>query len=86
MRIKNSSSDCSFCNNVIFVNKWWNPSSNLQARDRVVRIGQQKVVQVTSFKSKRTLEESLERILVDKQKTFDQVISALANVGLDRIA
>jgi len=73
-------------NNVIFVNKWWNPSSNLQARDRVVRIGQQKVVQVTSFKSKSTLEESLERILVDKQKTFDQVISALANVGLDRIA
>jgi SNF2 family DNA or RNA helicase len=72
-------------NNVIFVNKWWNPSSNLQARDRVVRIGQQKVVQVTSFKAKRTLEESLERILVDKQKTFDQVISALAFGGLDRI-
>jgi SNF2 family DNA or RNA helicase len=72
-------------NNVIFVNKWWNPSSNLQARDRVVRIGQRKVVQVTSFKVKRTLEESLERILIDKQKTFDQVISALTGSGLDRI-
>jgi SNF2 family DNA or RNA helicase len=70
-------------NNVIFVNKWWNPSSNLQARDRVVRIGQLKVVQVTGFKAKRTLEESLERILIDKQKNFDQVISALANSGVD---
>lgn len=72
-------------NNVIFLNKWWNPSSNLQARDRVVRIGQQKVVQVISFKAKGTLEESLERILADKQKTFDQVISALSVGGLDRI-
>lgn len=72
-------------NNVIFVNKWWNPSSNLQARDRVVRIGQQKIVQVISFKAKRTLEESLERILIDKQKTFDQVVSALAISGLDKI-
>jgi SNF2 family DNA or RNA helicase len=72
-------------NNVIFVNKWWNPSSNLQARDRVVRIGQQKIVQVISFKVKRTLEESLERLLIDKQKTFDQVVSALAVGGLDKI-
>jgi len=72
-------------NNVIFVNKWWNPSSNLQARDRVVRIGQKKLVQVISFMAKRTLEESLERILLDKQKTYDQVISALVTNGLRSI-
>jgi SNF2 family DNA or RNA helicase len=72
-------------NNVIFVNKWWNPSSNLQARDRVVRIGQKKVVQVISFKTKKTLEESLERILIDKQRTFDQVVSALADGRLGDI-
>jgi SNF2 family DNA or RNA helicase len=73
-------------NNVIFVNKWWNPSSNMQARDRIVRIGQQKIVQVVSFKAKNTLEEILERILIDKQKTFDQVISALSVSGLDKIS
>jgi SNF2 family DNA or RNA helicase len=72
-------------NNVIFVNKWWNPSTNIQARDRVVRIGQQKIVQVISFKAKFTLEESLEKILQDKQRTFDQVISALATSDLNRI-
>jgi len=40
---------------------------------------------VISFKVKRTLEESLERLLIDKQKTFDQVVSALAVGGLDKI-
>jgi len=64
------------------LNKWWNPSSNSQARDRVVRIGQKKAVQVTSFKAKRTLEESLEAILSDKQKTYDQVLSALMINGI----
>jgi SNF2 family DNA or RNA helicase len=72
-------------NNVIFLNKWWNPSSNLQARDRVVRIGQKKIVQVIDFKTERTLEDSLEKILSDKRKTFDQVISALATNGLDGV-
>lgn len=72
-------------NNVIFVNKWWNPSSNAQARDRVVRIGQQKIVQVISFKSKKTLEESLENILADKKNTFDQVMKALITNGLDKV-
>ena len=29
-------------NHVIFLNRWWTPSTNSQARDRVVRIGQEK--------------------------------------------
>lgn len=64
-------------NHVVFLNKWWNPSSNAQARDRVVRIGQRRVVTVVSFVCKHTVEERLERILSDKSKTYDQVISAL---------
>jgi SNF2 family DNA or RNA helicase len=48
----------------------------------VVRIGQKKAVQVISFKAKRTLEESLEVILSDKQKTYDQVLSALMINGI----
>ena len=39
-------------NHVIFVNEWWNPSSNAQARDRVVRIGQKKGVRIYKFKCK----------------------------------
>ena len=72
-------------NNVIFVNKWWNPSSNSQARDRVVRIGQKKVVQVISFKAINTLEEGLETILSEKGKTFNDVMSALERDGISTI-
>jgi SNF2 family DNA or RNA helicase len=72
-------------NNVIFMNKWWNPSSNNQARDRVVRIGQTKKVNVIGFKIKNTLEENLEKILGTKQKTFDQVMAAVTLGDFEKI-
>ena len=72
-------------NNVIFINKWWNPSSNNQARDRVVRIGQTKKVNVIGFKIKNTLEENLEKILGAKQKTFDQVMTAITLGDFEKI-
>lgn len=73
-------------NNVIFVNKWWNPSSNIQARDRVSRIGQTRVVNVISFKIKNTLEDNLERILQNKKYTFDQIMGSLSASDLENIA
>jgi SNF2 family DNA or RNA helicase len=72
-------------NNVIFMNKWWNPSSNNQARDRVVRIGQTKKVNVIGFKIKNTLEENLEKILENKQKTFDQVMAAVTLGDFEKV-
>lgn len=65
-------------NHVIFVNRWWNPSANTQARDRVVRIGQAKVVCVWSFTCRATVETSLKSILGDKQRTFEELIEALS--------
>ena len=65
-------------NHVIFVNRWWNPSSNLQARDRVVRIGQSRLVRVKSFTCRGTVEERLEHLLKEKSMTFDQLIEALS--------
>jgi SNF2 family DNA or RNA helicase len=73
-------------NNVIFINKWWNPSSNIQARDRVSRIGQTKLVNVVSFKIKHSLEDNLEKILENKQTTFDQIMGSLSVSGLESIA
>lgn len=64
-------------NHVIFVNQWWNPSSNFQARDRVVRIGQTKAVNVWSFTCRGTVEEQLERLLGDKSLTFSELVDAL---------
>ena len=68
-------------NHVIFLNQWWNPSANAQARDRVVRIGQRKGVRVYQFKCKHTIEETLESILARKSRDFARLIDRLAEPG-----
>ena len=60
-------------NNVIFLNEWWNPSSNNQARDRVHRIGQDKSVSIFNLRTKNTVEESLAMILSEKKKISDWI-------------
>jgi SNF2 family DNA or RNA helicase len=65
-------------NHVIFINRWWNPSANIQARDRVVRIGQSRIVHVETFTCRGTVEERLENILKEKSLTFEELIEALA--------
>ena len=67
-------------NHVFFINRWWNPSANDQARDRVVRIGQQRTVWVTSFISDGTVESRLEELLEEKARTFDELIEELSTV------
>lgn len=62
---------------VIFVNRWWNPSTNSQAVDRVVRIGQTKPVIVRYLTCTDTVEDRLQPLLDRKEMTFDQLIDAL---------
>ena len=64
-------------NHVLFVNRWWNPSLNQQATDRVVRIGQVRTVFVYSFTVEGTIEEDLDRILESKEQLFDDLIGHL---------
>lgn len=66
-------------NNVIFVNQWWNPSSNMQAQDRVVRIGQKRGVRIYKFTCTNTVEEHLETILREKRKVSFELIDRLAD-------
>ena len=68
-------------NHVIFVNQWWNPSSNAQAKDRVVRIGQTKPVNVWTFTCKGTVEERLQILLAEKSRTFSELIDQLARTS-----
>jgi SNF2 family DNA or RNA helicase len=49
-------------NHVVFVNEWWNPSANAQARDRVVRLGQRRLVHVYKFRMAGTVEVILDSI------------------------
>lgn len=65
-------------NHVVFLNEWWNPSTNDQARDRVVRIGQQRGVQVYKFRCRGTVEEAVERVLSRKEALFEGIVDRLA--------
>ena len=68
-------------NHVIFLNEWWNPSANMQARDRVVRIGQRKGVRLYKFRCKNTIEDNLEAILARKSQEMVNLIDRLAVPG-----
>ena len=65
-------------NHVFLFNQWWNPSANDQARDRVVRIGQQRKVRVYRFCCRGTIEEALEQILESKRGLFNDAVERLA--------
>lgn len=84
-------------NHVLLFNQWWNPSANDQARDRVVRIGQQRKVRVYRFCCRGTMEENMERIFTSKRMLFESAVERIAQgegdgwtrvlreVGLDRL-
>lgn len=64
-------------NRVIFINRWWNPSTNSQAVDRVVRIGQTRPVMVHYLTCANTVEDRLQPLLDRKEMTFDQLVETL---------
>jgi SNF2 family DNA or RNA helicase len=58
---------------VILYDKWFSPSANSQATDRVHRIGQKNAVTVIDFICKDTLEERVEEILERKKTMFEGI-------------
>lgn len=64
-------------NHVIFINNWWNPSNNNQARDRVVRIGQEKKAFIHNLRADDTIESRLDEILKEKDNINEVVIESL---------
>ena len=65
-------------NHAIFLNQWWNPSSNNQANDRIRRIGQSKGTFVYTFTAAGTIEELVDAILTMKNVTIKHLVDALA--------
>ena len=70
-------------NHVLFYNEWWNPAANLQARDRVIRIGQDKDVVVYRLTTAGTVESRLVEVLEQKKALFDAIINRLSRTNLD---
>jgi SNF2 family DNA or RNA helicase len=64
-------------NHAIFLNRWWNPSANSQAEDRIRRIGQTKKTEVYTFTMSNTVESVLDRILENKESTINTLIEML---------
>lgn len=64
-------------NHVIFINRWWNPSANSQALDRVRRIGQKLTTFSYSFVMIGTIEERVTSMLRDKTYTHAELIEKL---------
>ena len=64
-------------NHVVFLNEWWNPAVNAQARDRVNRIGQAKDVFVYRLRTSGTVETQLANILGTKSELFDEIVNRL---------
>lgn len=61
-------------NHVIFMDLWWNPAVELQAIDRVHRIGQEKHVYVTRMVIKDSVEERILALQNEKQKIADSAL------------
>ena len=61
---------------VIHFDRWWNPAVENQATDRAFRIGQKKNVMVHKFLTQGTIEEKIDRMLVEKAKLSDDVVAA----------
>jgi len=65
-------------NHVIFFNEWWNPAANNQARDRVIRIGQDKKVWVYRFRCSGTIDQAFDNIIKRKNIDTEQMVDVFA--------
>lgn len=61
---------------VIHYDRWWNPAVENQATDRAYRIGQTKDVTVHKLMTVGTLEERIDRMLVQKQALAEHILAA----------
>lgn len=86
MRIGSEGLTLTEANHVFMFNQWWNPSSNDQARDRVVRIGQWRKVHVYRLCCRGTIEESLEQILESKRELVEVAVDRMAEVRVDDLS
>jgi SNF2 family DNA or RNA helicase len=68
-------------NHVIHLNRWWNPQVENQATDRTHRIGQTKTVFVHTFLTENTIEEKIERKIMQKLDLYDEVIEPIISKG-----
>ncbi|MFI5647444.1 SNF2-related protein [Kitasatospora sp. NPDC051705] len=63
-------------NQVIHLDRWWNPAVEEQATDRAFRIGQRRDVQVRRLVCVGTVEERIDELLAAKRSLAESVVGA----------
>lgn len=62
---------------VLFIERMWRPADQLQAEDRVHRIGQDQKVQITYLDAEGTIDMKLAHLLMEKSETAAAVIDGV---------
>lgn len=70
---------------VIHFDRWWNPAVETQATDRAFRIGQKQNVLVHKFITSGTIEERIDKLLVEKRQFADDILSSDNEVNLTEL-
>ncbi|MHB8090926.1 MAG: SNF2-related protein [Syntrophales bacterium] len=63
---------------VFHFDRWWNPAVELQAEGRAHRLGQAFPVHIYKYTIEDTIEERIEKILVEKQLLFDELVDSVS--------
>ena len=70
-----------FAEYVFLFDRWWNPAVEDQAINRAHRIGASKPVTVTRYVSVNTIEEKIDRILSEKRRLSEAILSDAQGLG-----
>ena len=68
-------------NQVVHVDRWWNPAVEEQATDRAFRLGQRRDVQVRRFVCVGTVEERVDAMIEAKRELADAVVGVSSGSG-----
>ena len=60
---------------VVIMDRWWTPSANKQAEDRLHRPGQKNSVNILLPSNEGSIDQSLDSILLQKQSITDTLMS-----------
>lgn len=71
---------------VVHFDRWWNPAVENQATDRAYRIGQHRNVLVHKFICRGTIEEKIDRLIMDKTELAEGVLTGGAESTLTELS